>query len=419
METKTYNKMNFKKLFTFHFSLFTFLFSFLIFNSAMGQSLEDYIQLGITNNSNLKAVAYDIALAEEHVNEVGNYQNSNFYVAGFPSSTETRVGSQVFSTGISQKMPWFGQFKAAKDLAKAKATHKIFDKALAKRMLRFQISETYYSLYEQQAKREVLKDNKTILKTYENMAIAALSNNRATMSDVLKIRIQKNELHSRTFQTINTFEALSKNFNRLLEQDVKSILNIPNKLDVSEILVQQKGIEKHPILLQLKQEENIVNAENSYIQKDKKPKLNLGVDYIIIDKYTSNPIDNGKDIAIAKLGVAIPLFNKKYKSQLKQNNLKVKQLTYKEKAAEIALNNALEEAKLSFENALVQVLAAQKNQEEVQRALNVDLKAYETGILNYDKILKFQLQKIRYELMEITATKNAFIAKAKIDYLIE
>jgi outer membrane protein TolC len=411
MQTKTYyNKINFKIFFLFYLS-------FLIFNSTVAQTLDDYIQLGISNNSNLKAVDYDIALAKEAINEVGNYQNTNFYIAGFPSSTETRVGSQVFGAGISQKIPWFGQLKASKNLAKTKADNHYFDKVLGEKILSYQISETYFSLYEQQAKQEVLKNNKSILKTYENMAIAALSNNKATMSDVLKIRIQKNELHSRTFQTINTFEALSSNFNRLLEQNSNTILNIPNKLDVSEILIQQDGVDKHPILAQLKQEEKILEAENSFIQKDKKPKLNLGIDYVIIDKYTSNPIDNGKDIAIAKLGLSIPIFNKKYQSQLKQNALKVKQLSYKEKAQKIQLLNALEEAKLHFENALVQVLAAQKNQEEVQRALNVDLKAYETGILNYDKILKLQLQKIRYELTEIAATKKAFIAKAKIDYL--
>jgi outer membrane protein TolC len=412
MKTQIINRKKMRLILILNFLL-------LIFNSIIAQSLDDYIQLGITNNSSLKAIDYDIALAKEVINEVGNYQNTNFYIAGFPSSTETRVGSQVFGAGISQKIPWFGQFKTAKNLAKTKAENHYFDKMLREKKVRYQISVIYFSLYEQQAKQEVLKDNKTILKTYENMAIAALSNNKATMSDVLKIRIQKNELHSRTFQTINTFEALSNNFNRLLEQNSNTVLNIPNKLDISELLIQQKGIAEHPILAQLKQQEKILEAENNFILKDKKPKLSLGLDYVIIDKYTSNPVDNGKDIAIAKLGISIPLFNKKYQSQLKQNTLKAKQLSYKEKAEKIALNNALEDAKLNFENALVQVLAAQKNQEEVQRALNVDLKAYETGILNYDKILKLQLQKIRYELMEIAATKNAFIAKAKIDYLIK
>lgn len=64
------------------------------------------------------------------------------------------------------------------------------------------------------------------------------------------------------------------------------------------------------------------------------------------------------------------------------------------------------------------VVAAQKNKVETQLAINVDLKAYETGILDYDKILRLQLQKIKFQLMEIEAVKTAFVSKSKSEYLI-
>jgi hypothetical protein len=79
---------------------------------------------------------------------------------------------------------------------------------------------------------------------------------------------------------------------------------------------------------------------------------------------------------------------------------------------------ALESAKLNLNNSILDVVAAQKNKTEIQQAINVDLKAYETGILDYDKILRLQIQKIKYQIMEIEATKNAFIAKSKIEYLV-
>jgi hypothetical protein len=81
------------------------------------------------------------------------------------------------------------------------------------------------------------------------------------------------------------------------------------------------------------------------------------------------------------------------------------------------LEIALEKAILNIDNAILNVVAAQKNKEEIQRAISVDLKAYETGILNYDKILRLQLQKIKYQLIEVEAIKTAFISKSKIDYL--
>ncbi len=82
------------------------------------------------------------------------------------------------------------------------------------------------------------------------------------------------------------------------------------------------------------------------------------------------------------------------------------------------LEIALEVSVLELDNAILNVVAAQKNKVETQIAIDVDLKAYETGILNYDKILSLQLQKIRFQLMEVEAVKTAFVSKAKSEYLI-
>ncbi len=159
-----------------------------------------------------------------------------------------------------------------------------------------------------------------------------------------------------------------------------------------------------------------IKISNKIIEKY--PKLEVGVDYIMVNKRTDISVsDNGKDIVMPKLSLKIPLFTKKYRSQNQQIKLKQKQLKQELIAQETNLTIALNTAILEKENAIITVVAAQKNKAELQQAINVDLKAYETGILNYDKILRLQLQKIRFELMEIKATKKAFIAKSKIEYL--
>ena len=407
---------------TFHFSFkkalalfFIFHFSFITYS----QSLTDYIALAKQNSSKIQSLKADFEIAKEKTKELATYDNTSFSFGVFPNTVETRVGSQLINAEISQKLPWFGTLKAQKKLADAEAKLFSYDTDLYKKELAYKISKLYYELYEKQAVRLILKDNKTLLKTYEDMAIAALANNKATMSDVLKIRIQKNELHSKTFQTLNSIEALSKNFNRLLERDINEQLNIPSVLDVTTILVGKTEVSNHPLLAKEFQKEQNLSLAEKLIKKKQKPQLKLAASYTVVAKYASNPIGNGKDISYASIGLSLPLFNAKYKSQLKQNALKKEQIKANLNEVNIALETALETAKLAFENALIQVVAAEKNKEEVQRALNVDLKAYETGMLNYDRILKTQLQKIRYELMEVSAVKNAFVAKARIDYLIK
>lgn len=384
------------------------------------QSLEDYVEIARKNNSELKVKNAEFELAKEQVNEVGNFENTNLSLGAFALTPETRVGSQLLKIGASQKLPWFGEFSAKKNVIKTIAHLKQFDIELSDRDLAFNVKKSYYELYKQNAITKVFKTNKQILKTYENMALAALSNNKATMSDVLSIRVQKNELQSKIFQNTNSIAILSSNFNKLLQHNESNTLNVADSLNALGILISNKTINKHPSLNKISEMGLVYKAQEKLIDIDKKPKITIGLDYILVDGYNDiNPNQNGKDILMPKIALGIPIFNKKHKSQYKQLFLKQEILKDKIKNQKNNLDMALDNAVLELDNTLLIVTAAQKNKAEIQRAINVDLKAYETGILDYDKILSLQLQKIKYQLLEIEATKNAFIAKSKVAYLIE
>ncbi len=392
---------------------------FLVGFTTYSQSLDDYIEIAKSNNSKIKVKTADYDLINEKVNEVATYQNTNINAGVFALTPETRVGSQLFKIGASHKLPWFGEFDAKKDAVKYLAEVKQFDIVLSEREIAFQVKKAYYEIYKQLAITAILKDNKQILKTYEIMALAALSNNKATMSDVLRIRVQKNELHSKIFQNINSIEVLSKNFNQLLQRENKA-LNIVDSLNVLDIMTNKHAVDGHPSIAKIQEMNKVYKAQEKLIDIDKKPKITVGLDYILVDGYTTlNPAQNGKDVLMPKVSVGIPLFNKKYNSQYKQLKIKQKMLIDQAENQKNNLNIALDNAQLGLDNSILTVVAAQKNKTEIQRAINVDLKAYETGILDYDKILRLQLQKIKFQLMEIEAIKNAFIAKSKVEYLTE
>lgn len=384
------------------------------------QSMDDYLRIAVENNSDIKIKTGEFELAKEKVNEVGNLENTKFDLGVFVQTPETRVGPQLFKVGASQNLFWFGELDAQKALQDTKAEAKKYDAILSERDLLFQVKAAYYNLYQNEAITGILKDNKEILKIYENMALSALENNRATMSDVLRIKVQKNELHSQIFQNINSIELLSRNFNRLLQRPTSELITVTDSLSVLDILNANKEFKNHPLLEKIKAKNAIYKSELEVINKDQSPKINVGIDYILVDEVTgSNPKDNGKDILMPKVSLSIPLFNKKkFISQKNQISIQEQILISETENQKNLLEMALESAKLNLNNSILDVVAAQKNKTEIQQAINVDLKAYETGILDYDKILRLQIQKIKYQIMEIEATKNAFIAKSKIEYLV-
>lgn len=401
---------------------YTLLIKLLLFSFFVnGQTLDDYIQIAKVNNPTIKVKVAAYNLENEKVNEIGKLQNTNMSLGVFALTPETRVGAQQFKVGLSQKLPWFGEFIAEKNLQKSKAKVFNYDAILSERDLIYQVKKAYYDLYQKQAMTKILDENKLILEVYEKMALAALENNKASMSDVLRIRVEKNELNSTIFQNINDIDMLSNNFNRLLQRETNQSLNITDSLNVFNILIENQTIESHPILEKLNAKNEIYKSKLKVINKKQAPEISLGLDYFSVAKRANfNDVDNGKDILMPSLSLSVPLFNfKKFDSQKKQVAIEEEMLKNSIENQKKELEIALQNAALLLNNSIIDVVAAQKNKTEIQQAINVDLKAYETGILDYDKILRLQVQKITFQLKEIKATKNAFVAKAKIDYLTQ
>lgn len=393
-------------------------FTLICFNVCNAQTLQDYLDIAKTNSSEIQEKHLEYLLSQEKVNETGNIEHTRINIGPFLSTPETRVGAQTIKFGMEQQLPWFGTLNAEKSYAQAISETKQFDTDLAERELLYQVKALYYELYQKYKTEKILKDNKQILTTYENMALSALENNKATMSDVLKIKVQKNELHSKIFKNLNEIEALNRNFNRLLQQDINTQIVIADSLSVLDIIMEDGNINEHPSVSKIETFNKVYQAENDLIDKEKRPTLAIGLDYILVEERQDLKLnDNGKDIVMPKVALSIPIFTKKYTSKTAQVKIKQESLRSKKESQIKQLEMALQTSILELDNAILNVVAAQKNTVETQLAIDVDLKAYETGILNYDKILNLQLQKIKFQLMEVEGAKNAFIAKSRIEYL--
>ncbi len=398
-----------------------FILLLLLSSKLQAQTLNEFIAIAKQNNHQIAIDKTKHEIATERINEVGNIEQTEVSVGVFVTTPETYVGTQILYLGLSQDLPWFGTAKAQKNVQKAIASVNQYDVELSEKDLIYQVKIAYYELYQKQVISLIYDENKELLSTYEDMALAALENNKALMNDVLKIRIQKNELHSKNFQNINSINYLKRNFNRILQRSEKYPLYITDSLSVLDLLFTDKSIDNHPLIEKISAQKNIYSSELIMIKKNKAPKVNIGVDYIFIQQ---NPdyksASNGNDVLMPKFSIALPLLNnKRFSSQENQILLKDKMLENEIENQKKILRIELEKARLQLENAILTVVAAQKNKEETQRAIDLNIKDYETGSFRYEKILFLQLQKIKYEILEINAVTEAFMAKAKIEYLTE
>ncbi len=385
---------------------------------SIGQTLEDYLKMAEKNNPEIEYYDINHKIFMEKVGETGNLNDTKFSMGYYIFPPETRLGAQRLKLGVQQSFPWPGTLETQKDVARLKAKQVSYDSDIARLNLFYNIKKTYYELYKILATLNVYKENKEILDIYENMALGALENNRAKMSDVLKIQTQKNLLHSKIFSAFNDMTALSNQFNRLLNRNVNEPVNMLDSMSVLDILITEDSITDHPVLTKIEAKKNVFEKEKELLKYQEKPKFSVALDYISVSKRDDlSPVGNGRDILMPMIGVSIPFFTKQYDAIGKRLELSMEKADIEKFNQEKIFKIQYDIAKAELKNAILQVVAAEKNKDVIQRAIDSDLKAYETGKLNYDNILRMQLQKIQYQLLEIEGTKNAYVQKAKMEYL--
>jgi outer membrane protein TolC len=383
------------------------------------QSLEDYLVIAKNNSPELQARQFQYESALEKVNEVGSLPNTTFSGGYFVQEPETRVGPQVARLSASQSLPWFGTLSAKKESAQfsAKAEQNGID--LYQRQLFLEVKKQYYRLYELYSREHIYSESLEILDTYERIALNDLEQNRSTMVDVLKIKIEKNKISNELQNNQLDIEAASRSFNLLLNRDDGTGINIPTELELEDLgALDKDAIYQNPKLIQYDNIRSaLVNSEVA-ARKEGMPVIGIGLDYVFVDERdVVDLVDNGKDIIMPMVSVSVPIFSNR-------SNSRQKQLQLEQKAVESTKENTFNQFNMIYENAYAgiekarsTILTQEENLEQAEQAHKALLGTYQTGRMDFERILEIQLLKLNIQLAKIGAEKQYADQLAIIQYL--
>ena len=399
-----------------------FIVAFLVTIKSSGQSLEEYLSIAEINSPELTASNYMYERAVERITEVGSLPNTTIGVGYFVQEAETRVGAQKAKLSIAQKLPWFGTLNAKEEGAYYKAQAQLNNIDFVKRNLFLSVKKTYYELYELKAKKRIISENIEILKTFEELALNELENNRSSMVDVLKIRMEKNELNNSLSTIDENFMAKQIAFNLLLNRDENLLINVVDEIQLENEneLFQKELISENPQLLKLDNLKNALEKSELATKKEGLPMIGVGLDYVLVDNRLGvNLDDNGKDIIMPMVTVSIPLFSKKYSSKQKQLNLEQKAIESTKTEVENKLITIFENAESSIVNAKISVRTQIENIIEAERAKEVLLAGYQTSKIDFDQLLEVQQLKLKFQLKKVVSEKVYGVQKSTIEFLID
>ena len=384
------------------------------------QSLQDYLSIAAQNNPELQVIQYRYESALEKVVEVGSLPNTTISIGYFAQEVETRVGAQKAKISATQMLPWFGTLTAKEESAKFKAAAQLNNYDFAKRNLFLNVKTAYFNMYELKEKEGIILENIAILKTFESLALNELENNRSTMVDVLKIRMEKNELSNQLNTVQENYNAKKIAFNLLLNRDENSNVNIAEDvINLNSEDFKKEQITNNPKMLQLDNLKSALEKSELATKKEGLPTIGIGLDYgFIQNRDIPDLADNGKDIIMPMLSVSFPLFSRKYSSKQKQLQLEQKAIETSKVSTLNQLNTLFEKAKSNLVNAKASIATQLINIEEANTAKKVLLAAYETSKVDFEQLLEIQQLKLKFQLKKVISEKQYAIQKSTLEFLI-
>ena len=388
---------------------------------AKAQQLQSYIKEAEANNPEIQAFELRYNIAEEKVNEANWIPNTEVSAGYFVSEPETRVGAQRARIGVKQMLPWFGTITARENYATAMADAEYVDITIAKRKLALSVTQSYYSLYSIHAKQAVLDENIQLLQTYERLALTSVEVGKASAVDVLRLQIRQNELQQQKEVLEEEFTAEQTAFNNLLNRESIMTVDVVPEMEIpqEDPFYDNEALALNPELLKYDKLYESVAQSELLNQRESLPMIGFGVDYLLVTERSDvNFSDNGKDVLMPMVSISIPIFNNRYKSISKQNELRQQEIETQREQRLNVLESAFAKAQSQRNQARIAYNIQDRNLKQAQDAEEILVKNYETGTIDFNDVLDIQELQLKFQMNQIESVKGYYVQQSIINYLI-
>ena len=337
--------------------------------SAQSQDLQSIIDEALSNNPEIQKFDLQYQIASEQVNEANSLPNTEFNLGVMAIMPEMDMPMELFRASVMQMLPWFGTITARENYASSMADAQYVEVTIAKRKLALSVSQLYYLLYEIRAKEIILDKNIALLESYERLALNSVEVGKASAVDVLRLQMRQNELIQEKEVLVQQTKGIQAAMNRLINRSYDHEVSVASLLEIPEDDNFQgyEALSLNPELLKYDKLYESVEQSELLNQKESRPMVGFGVEYI---KQDNSPMitSSFKDMVMPMVSVSIPIFNNKFRSQTRQNELRKQEIGSEKEERLNMLTSELSKAISQRNQARIKFHTQAKNRKQAEDA---------------------------------------------------
>ncbi len=409
--------------------------AFFVGQALQAQTLEEYVQLALENNPELKAYDQDYQASLETVSQAGVLPDPEFSAGIFPAPMDRLMGRQHADLQLMQSFPWFGTLGTQKEAANQQA-HAIFQEFRgARNQLIYRVKSSWHQLYRRQEEIRITTAHVAILERLERLALVRYQSEGATenpasasgrsngMSGVLRLKMEINELETNLANLKSTQKALIEAFNQILNRDPGEVVALPDTLpatNLPEDLTENPEIltRENPRLKQLEATEAALQYQTELQALKGKPMMGAGISYMPFSPRTENGMNmGGRDMVMPMVKISLPIYRKKYQALQQESEYREEAIRQRKENTGNELLAQWSQTRSDWENAERSVALYQEQIRLANQTLELLTNAYANNGGDFEALLETQRRVLDYRFKLLATIVDLHLLEARLENL--
>ncbi|MCD8319130.1 MAG: TolC family protein [Paraprevotella sp.] len=257
-----------------------------------------------------------------------------------------------------------------------------------------------------------------------------MGNAGGSMSDVLRIQLEMNELENREQSVQSDLDVAKVRFNALLNRPSESEIFLPDTLAMSDFAWKEADMRErirsqNSMLRMIDAEKAAGEAMMKMNKKMSLPMIGVGLQYMWVGKRSETSMSdmsgmgrrgmsdmNGMDMVMPMLSVSVPIFRKKYSAQQREDRLKIQASQEKYEGALNDLEAEYAEVCRRLRDAERQVALYREQDALAMTTYRLAVQEYVSGSGALNNVLEVRRQWLdyRFKRAEAVAAYNTAVA---------
>jgi cobalt-zinc-cadmium efflux system outer membrane protein len=369
------------------------------------QGVESYVDLAMNSNPQINAAKQKVERLKQRIDQVTSLDDPMVTFAS-GDMAETAAGQVDYIAGVSQRFPYPGKQNAkgqvaAKDVVAAEA-----DLQRVKLRIAGDVRRAYWRYYYTTRGIEITEQSMQLVTSFQETAESMLRAGRANQEHVLRASVELTDLESRIVVLTQQKQTTVAMLGSLLNLQAGTQLPPPPTIEFSN-----QSLELDELLQQAQKQNPELGAARARVagfrerwelaDLDAKPDFLVGFNYGEVGASGLAPGANGDDQWSVMLGMTLPIWADKEDAArseaLRGISEKLSELQAAQNRVAFKVQDSL--ARVQAQRQLI-ALFEERMIPEAQQAVDVSIRGYRAGGVEFLSLIENWKQLLRFELMQ-------------------